>query len=904
MGRRSRRFLGRRTCRHRCGTGEEGIGLLEVVVAFAVLMAVLVPTAIILQTATTEASTARQRLTALSLAEQCVEKLANTGPPVADGVPETGTAISENTHCIGSTPVVESTMTYTVHAEFTWTTAEGTHPDLCTSGSVPSVLALHVWVTWRRTQRIDDATIIDYPPPGLPTDGFLAVQVNGDPPGSPPADATGVAWATRVQRVPVTLTTTGYVATLHPDSYGCVFQQVPPGTYTVSLADPQSGGVPATPSWTANADETTSPSQSSLVVNVGLVTLATFQYDEGSFVSLSYPTSSATDGGVSCPAAGSIRCIVFGQAPASAADPGATPVAQLSVRTTSGWTVARPQGAVRLVAAACAGTVRCVVVGYGKSGSSYAGAITTTPISSGTPIAFTPSTVPSGVSTLSAVVCPSSTTCYATGSGSNGAVILSGTLSTSSASWVSDSLPSGVARITDLACPATSTCYATTSRGGVLSLSSKTTWVADTVPATATDAPSALEAISCTSTTSCYAVGTRKSSGASELSLTPLLPTNWVQDTAPTTLVSLSGLVCRPASSGVSCYADGSRTTGGSSYGAIASLSSPTTWQLDAPSGEGSIRALTCPSATACAAIATTTSGTPALLWSTGTSTFTSEPLPADVARVAGLTCPGTTQCFAWGTASSASGATAAIVSGAAATWNLDTLPESPVTISQIACGGGSCEAPGASVSGATFLEGTPTSTSWAAASPSGIEGLVVTGVPVAVTSSGLETVRPLEVSVPASTAVVARIGPLFPFQSGYSVAATTCAPLTPAVMTTSLPGATASATVPMGLLSIRVTDASGDPDTGATITAAPSCASTLSAPPGKTNPASYTLPTTGPLGLSQIALPYGTYTLSVTYSGHTWKGTVAVTATSLILTPVTHPVSRPVSTPVPVVVT
>jgi len=890
VGRRSRRFPGKHS--RACGL-DEGFGLIEVVVAFAVLLAVLVPTALILDNAAGQASTARLRLTALSLAEQCVEKLGNTGPPFTQGAPETGVAIQEDTLCIGSTPVVESTVTYTLHAQFTWTTSEGSHPDLCTSGSVPSVLAVHVWVTWRHTHRVNDSTIIDFPPPGLPTEGFLAVQVNGDPPGAPPADLNGVSWSSRVQNVPVTVSSSTYTSTLHPNSYGCVFLQVPPGSYTVSLADPSSGGVPDTPSWTANADETTDPSQSSLMVNVGLVTLATFQYDEGSLVTLSYPTSTATDGGVICPAVGVIRCLVLGQAPAHTTDPSATPVAELSVWTTTGWSVLEPAGVAQVAAAACAASTRCVAVGDGRSGGGYAGTSVSTPTTS---VAFSPDAVPSGVTALATVTCPSSARCYATGSGSGGAVILSGAVGTSGVSWTLDALPSGVTRITGLSCPAATTCYATTSRGGVLSLSGDT-WSADTLPTTPTYAPSALDAISCTSTTSCYAVGTRKSSSlAAEISLATGSATDWVKDAGPATLTSLTQLVCEPSTPGASCEATGSRTTGSTSYAAIASLSSPTTWQLDTldtPTTTAvSVGALTCPSPSVCAAIGTASSGAPLLLWKTGAATFTAEPLPPGTAMLGTLTCSEISRCFLTGSASTSTGAVAALISGEAGTWTLDTLPGSPVAISKVACGGSVCEAPGASESGAVFLDGTPTGTTWTAASPSGEEGLAATGVPVAVTSSGLETVRPLEVAVPAPTATVTRIGPLFPFESGYTIAATSCGPLTPSVFATSVPGATAAATVPMGVLSLRVVNSRGDPDTGATVTAVPSCAKTLSPPAGKTNPTSYSLLSTGPLGLSRIALPYGTYNVTVTHTGHSWSGTVGVTATAIVVTAVPRPVT------------
>jgi hypothetical protein len=101
-----------------------------------------------------------------------------------------------------------------------------------------------------------------------------------------------------------------------------------------------------------------------------------------------------------------------------------------------------------------------------------------------------------------------------------------------------------------------------------------------------------------------------------------------------------------------------------------------------------------------------------------------------------------------------------------------------------------------------------------------------------------------------------------------------------------------------MGLLSLRVVNGRGDPDAGATVTASPTCATAakaLSPPAGETNPTSYSLLSTGPLGLSQIALPYGTYMVTVTDIGHAWSGTVGVTPTALVVTGVPRPVTTPI---------
>ncbi|MGH8995951.1 MAG: prepilin-type N-terminal cleavage/methylation domain-containing protein, partial [Acidimicrobiales bacterium] len=608
--------------------GDHGFTLVEVMVAFVVLMIVLVPTASLVANSIGQAANARERLTALSLAEQYLELLNNTPFGAADvnktptfpALPKTGTLILQKAH------TVRSSVAYTVLAQFSWASGQGV-PDLCTSGSTPKVIDVQVTVRWSHTtQHITDTTVIDYPPAGLATYGFLAVQVNGDPASGPPDDAGGHPWSSRVQSVPVTVrslpgTTPPTTTTVHPSSHGCVFQQVPPGTYKVSLTNPAS---PTAPSWVANGNEQTAVTQSSLTVSAGQVTAATFQYDEGSLVDLHYPSTTATDGLVTCPAAGTLECLVTGQAPATAARPASTPVAELSVRTSTGWAALRP-GMASIAAAACAGTTRCLAVGYGitqSTGAPYADSVSS---ATGSTPDFTQDTVPGGITTFDSLTCSASTTCFAVGTGASGPVLLSAAVSGTGVAWTSDA-PSGLTAVSSMSCPGVATCFATVdgaSGPAVLSLAATGhTWVPDTLPPPA-PAPTSLGSVACPGTATCYAIG-QTSTGAEILSLAATGQT-WVLDTPPAgvTVPTLTQLACPSTSE---CYAIGQVDTATSTVAAVLSLAAPSgtappSWVRDTASSATPLVSLSCPTTATCVAAGQVTVP-PVLLARTGPTTW------------------------------------------------------------------------------------------------------------------------------------------------------------------------------------------------------------------------------------------------------------------------------------------
>ena len=89
---------------------------------------------------------------------------------------------------------------------------------------------------------------------------------------------------------------------------------------------------------------------------------------------------------------------------------------------------------------------------------------------------------------------------------------------------------------------------------------------------------------------------------------------------------------------------------------------------------------------------------------------------------------------------------------------------------------------------------------------------------------------------------------------------------------------------LPLGLLPIEVTDANGNPLAGATITAKVADPNLPADQPCNDN-VTYTLPTTGPDGVSNVAAMYETYTLTIKQGLNTATVTVKLTPTGTTAT-------------------
>ena len=456
---------------------DEGLTLIEVVVAFTILLIALIPLSYLFTQTVIQSGQSTNQQTALSIAEQWVETLSNVTPPVngngevivnkdsapigppagaatlnggftvpgslatptsfAVNVPNTlvtATTANPQTALVTNSSGTQDSITYTgqtlngssqitaltgvsgwsqsetfsngaavnqssavvtseskggttynLLAEYEWTSVQvgsgnGAQPNLCVAGT-PQLLRLRMTVSWGPnvdSNQVQDSVVIDYPPAGIQTLGFIALQVNGD---SSAADSQNNPWSTRVQAPPVQITGPQSM-TIYPDQNGCAFAQVEPGTYTIAVSNASSGQPYSNDNYgsppfvenalgTVSANELAQPQSYSATatVAVGAVARSTVSFDQGSLVSLSYPSSSSTEDGVYCPGVGALGCISTGEAGTGT---GVTGTAVMTVfnQSTNVWSTASlPAGVTRLASVACAttgGTTnRCIAVGYG-----------------------------------------------------------------------------------------------------------------------------------------------------------------------------------------------------------------------------------------------------------------------------------------------------------------------------------------------------------------------------------------------------------------------------------------------------------------------------------------------------------------------------------------------------------
>jgi Tfp pilus assembly protein PilV len=1002
---------------------DEGVTLIEVMVAFTVLMIALVPLSYLFINSAIQAGQSTNQQTALSIAEQWVETLSNVTPPVngygevivnkdaapvgpagasttipaainnanastlttltvpsgstasfatasatqpqtlsvttssgAQTVTYTGSTTTTFTGITGWTGSTVSTAagaavsqtsavvpaetkgntTYKLLAEYEWTSVEGAsngaQPNLCTAGT-PQLLKVRVTVAWGPnvdTNNVQDSVVIDYPPAGIQTLGFIALQVNGD---STALDTQQNPWSTRVQAPPVLISGSPQTLTIYPDQNGCAFAQVEPGTYTVTLSNASSGypfsndtyGSPpfvgnAQGSYTVTANELTQPQTytTSATVAVGAVSRFSTYFDQGSLVSLSYPSSSATEDGVVCPGVGVLTCISSGE---TGTGTGVTGTAVLTVlnQSTNQWSTASlPTGVTRIASVACATTgattKRCIGVGSGTAGA----VVLSSPTSSAS---FMPDAIPTGIASLSQLVCPSSTQCVAIGTTTSGAAaVLSGAITATTDTWTTDAITASpttatIAGLGNLICPVSAAgCIATAtstspSAGSPVIVAGGygLGWTAST-PSTATfTSISSLACPSTTITTTCLVAG--QTAGGPALASGTTTATGlgvaapawtWKADTLATGTASVAGLYCPPSTT--RCLLTG-RTSSAPlvQYGAT-TPSTSVTFAPDTtlPAAVTSLTQMACPSSTACVLIGATASG-PSIVSGTiaasGADTWTSDTVPPVTAgytlsQLSQLTCWSNPSCAitAVGTNNSNSQPVAFLLatSGTTTSWSSVGLPTGnpALYLGDIDCvgsGTATCSAVGAGATGAVELvSGSGPGGTWADDTATGLSGLTATGVPIEIDNANLAPSTFQTFITPGwttATAPATPLPPLYPFTSGYSVYAGDCqnesiTGLNVAQAAT-VPGGSSSATVPLGLLSVQVLHSTGA-SIGLPYGATLSLTSTTSGTGCGTD--TYPLQSAGADGLSRTEVPYGTYNLTITTAG----GTTTVTGVTV----------------------
>ncbi len=837
--------------------GDEGISLIEVVIALIILVITLVPLTYVLTSAVSGAANARQQEAAIQLADSWVEILSNSSPPTQpDGSVLTSSWVTPTAPPGTITP--KSTLAGTpfiVQSQYSYVSVTG-QSDLCTdeeppSSSHPGVIELQVKVSWAsKRQWVTDTTNINYPRPGLQTDGFLAVQVNN----SAATDVHGNLPATRVQAVAITVSGGSLASplTLQPDANGCAFAQIPPGTYNLLIDQPGSGtlagyvGSPPFVDPSGNTSPAFSP-PSPETIYVTNETATTVTFDEGITSAISYGGASAIDGGVTCPGTSSLTCLTTGN--------GSSGAVAAWGGDGSTWSSTTLGAATDLSQVACTtgSSPTCVAVGYKRSAGNNVGVILTTSSDLGSTSADTP---PAGVTDVTAVSCPSNNGCYAIGTTATGPVLLAGAVGQTSPSqdtWVAIAPPSSTfTSLSSVECvPTTTTCMVGDSlsvSGGASSpgilrldgdpsaLASNPSWTPTFSLESPPPALTSVGAITCPTSTECLAIATGDSTSATDptilsASVANSGPDTWDNEsTFPSGMQSVTGLSCTSSN----CVAIGTGATGGPAVWTGDLTASPDDW-AQAPSGYPGI--------------------------------------PTTVASVTSVACGATSggdtaDCVVAGNTTSSSNPSELLegtLNGGWA-WNQVTTPtSSPVLyytgLDCVAPGSGSdCAATAATAGGPVIVTASkPNDNSWNVETPSSFSGNVVNGIPLQTSPAGSPSWT-TQITQAQATPTNATSLPsvLYPLPTGYSIAAGDC----PAEATNSAtaalvapPGGTASVTVPLSLLPLEVVNpANGSPVSGAVVRlTSTQCAADT-----------YRVPTTDAEGLSHDSIPYGTYTYTV----------------------------------------
>jgi hypothetical protein len=842
--------------------GDDAITMVEVLVATIVLLITMIPIGILLTNVSSASASARQRQAALQLADSWVEILSNSQPPtggdgsVLTNVPQTPVAPA-------GTPTPPTTLagtTFAVTASYTENLVNDIgQSDLCSAGQPPSpshpgVIQLKVTVTWNAgAQKLSDTTEINYPKPGLQTEGFLAINLTND--GE--VDVNGNQASDRLESLPVTITQTSGSPvltpnpyTLHADQNGCIFAQVPVGTYDVAILQPTAGtppnfsGYSGAPPFVNTSGSTTDTLTDQTVTVTAEQTVNLDAFDEGITSSITYGGTGAVDNGVYCPNAASIGCITTGDGTTGASVAWGAGSAMWSSTSLGAGTQ------INQVDCTTANNADCVGVGYGPTGALI---MTTTTDGS----ALVSDTVPSGVTDLTQVVCPSNRGCYALGLSASGPVLLAGWVGPGTDNWTTVPLP-GItpSTLNSMTCPSSSTCLLsyTDSVGapGILRLDgdpagAKTPpWSPGLSSDTLPGAVRTVGTVTCPTATTCLALAVGDQAGASDATVvtTTVAATGadaWSAETTfPTGATTVSGISCTAST----CVAIGTAT------GAAA------VWTAD---------------------ITGATHG-----WSQATG------FPASVQAVTAVACGNpasgdSADCVVGATTASPSGSGQLIdgsLTNGSWVWNPVTIPahEGLQYVVGVSCTSpisatATCAAVGATPGGPAVLT-TPSGPSgtWSDVTPPSLGSQVVTGIPLETAPSGTAawTTQVAAGGTPNATTLP---DILYPQAPGYSIAAGDCAAEAVSTAIANLnapPGGSAQVTIPLGLLPLQLVGPTGNPVSGATITLTSTACGGADA---------YNMPVTDATGVSMASVPYGTYSYTVT------QGSNAVAHTSVTIT-------------------
>ena len=268
------------------------------------------------------------------------------------------------------------------------------------------------------------------------------------------------------------------------------------------------------------------------------------------------------------------------------------------------------------------------------------------------------------------ISCPSTTSCYIAGNVDGEFSVIYAT-SDSGLTW---SLEVEDPDFNSIACPSTTICYAAGTNGngfGVI-YASFSGWAQQTLPS----GPETLAAVSCPSAAICYAVG-QASSGAWDVFATTDAGDTWNTLTVPSYIFGGGYPIDIACPSTSTCYVSGAGIRGGGSVGVIvATTNSGASWtEQTVPLVSNSMSAIACPSVTTCFA-----AGNGTILVTDNSGTTWNEQTVVETHDVNSISCPSTSTCFA--SAESAFLTT----TNAGDTWNEQRLPSGVSSYSNMTC--------------------------------------------------------------------------------------------------------------------------------------------------------------------------------------------------------------------------
>jgi hypothetical protein len=294
----------------------------------------------------------------------------------------------------------------------------------------------------------------------------------------------------------------------------------------------------------------------------------------------------------------------------------------------------------------------------------------------GTAWSIVPSPTPPGTTaSLFGVSCVSTTSCFAVGAVDNGSTDKSLVERWNGTSWtvVATPTPAGATSsgLHSVSCTTATSCVAigTYEAGSTKILSQRwngASWSVVPVPVPAGTSTAYLPAVSCVSPTDCFAAGTYLSASQSKTLVERWNGTSWSVIASPTPadsrMTQLFDISCSSASS---CMAVGFRsidTSEGTSWITLAEAWNGTSWSISSTLNPANSRdpvfdGVSCSTATSCIAVGryqpmAFTDGTIVALaerWNGTAWSITAPPTGASRSELLAVSCPSTTSCFAVG---------------------------------------------------------------------------------------------------------------------------------------------------------------------------------------------------------------------------------------------------------------